>query len=219
MDSRTFVLQLDELTGRALSGLEKLELVEAESQHRMDVAHLLKIALKNEIEAAEIAALWIDSIAEVDVKLALARQAGDEAKHYRLIEKRLESMGVDLSDYHPLSAGYSPMFEFLKSLDGTVARLAAGPFTRERIAIKRNEQFIRFCEDRGDTETARLYREIIQPDETYHHELGRFMLHKYATDAEGQESAREAAEHTLQIAEELRGLMEKKLGVSQIPGC
>lgn len=219
MDSRTFVLQLDELTEGALSGLDNLELIRAESQDRLDVVHLLKIALKNEMEAAEIAALWIGSTSEVDVKLGLARQAGDEAKHYVLIEKRLASLGVDLSDFQPFSGGYSPMFLFLKSLSGTVPRLAAGQFTREKIAMKRNEQFIRLCEDRGDRETAMLYREIIQPDETYHHGLGRVLLQKYATGGADQETARQAAASTLQIAEELRGLMEKKLGISQIPGC
>ena len=219
MNSRAFLLQLDDLTRGVLFGLDNLELVEAESGNNMDVAHLLKIALKNEIEAAEIAALWIGSTPEVDVKLGLARQAGDEAKHYRLIEKRLESMGVSLADFHPLSAGYSPMFQFLKSLDGTVPRLAAGQYTRERVAMERNEQFIRFCEIRGDRETARLYREIIQPDETYHHQLGRSMLEKYATEDAVQEAARQAALRTLQIAEELRGLAEKKLGIPQIPGC
>jgi 1,2-phenylacetyl-CoA epoxidase catalytic subunit len=219
MDSRAFILQLDDLTGGVLFGLDNLELVEAESGNNLDVTHLLKIALKNEIEAAEIAALWIGTTPEVDVKLGLARQAGDEAKHYRLIEKRLESMNVSLADFHPLAAGYSPMFQFLQSLEGTVPRLAAGQYTRERIAMKRNEQFIRFCEVRGDRETARLYREIIQPDETYHHELGRVMLEKYATQAADQEAAREAALRTLQIAEELRGLAEKKLGIAQIPGC
>lgn len=185
----------------------------------MEIVHLLKIALKNELEATELAAYWIPSTSEIDVKLGFARQAGDEAKHYRLIEKRLEEMGVNLSDFNPLAAGYSKMFEYLKSLPDTVSRLASGQFTREGIALKRNEQFIRFCEMKGDPDTARLYREIIQPDEQYHHLLGKSMLEKYAIDSATQQQARTAALQTLQIAEELRGIAEKKLGVSQIPGC
>jgi uncharacterized ferritin-like protein (DUF455 family) len=35
----------------------------------------------------------------IAVELALARQAGDEAKHYRLIEKRLGELGVDASTH------------------------------------------------------------------------------------------------------------------------
>lgn len=219
MDSIAFVKELEEQNQNVLKDLDNLELVESESENRMDIVHLLKIALKNELEATELAAYWIPSTPEVDVKLGFARQAGDEAKHYRLIEKRLEEMGVNLSDFNPLAAGYSKMFEYLKSLPDTVSRLASGQFTREGIALKRNEQFIRFCEMKGDPDTARLYREIIQPDEQYHHLLGKSMLQKYAIDATTQQQARTAAIQTLQIAEELRGIAEKKLGICQIPGC
>src|ERR1700729_2870398 len=65
------------------------------------VAKLLFLALKNEIEATECAAGWIGTTREIDVKLALARQAGDEAKHYRLIQKRLGDLGVDTTSHEP----------------------------------------------------------------------------------------------------------------------
>lgn len=219
MDSTTFLNELDQMNASVLSGLDNLELIEAESNLNLNMEHLLKIALKNEIEASELAAYWMTVSPEVDVKLGFARQAGDEAKHYRLIEKRLQDMSVDLSDFNPLAAGYSKMFQYLKSLPDTVSRLSAGQFTREGIALKRNEQFIRLCEIYGDIQTAALYREIIQPDERYHHLLGRTMLEKYAIDAATQDAARKASQQTLQIAEELRGIAEKKLGICQIPGC
>jgi uncharacterized ferritin-like protein (DUF455 family) len=219
MNSNEFIKELDQIQQEILSGLDQLELVQAESENNLDMANLLKIALKNEIEASELAAYWMSSTNEIDVKLGFARQAGDEAKHYRLIEKRLRDMGTDVSSFNPLSMGYSKMFEFLKSIDNMIARLACGQFTREGIAVKRNEQFIKLCEANGDEETAKLYREIIQPDELYHHQLGRSMLQKYANDPSSQEVAREAVLKTLQIAEELRGIAEKKLGVGQIPGC
>jgi 1,2-phenylacetyl-CoA epoxidase catalytic subunit len=183
------------------------------------MANLLKIALKNEIEASELAAYWIASTPEIDVKLGFARQAGDEAKHYRCIEKRLMEMGVDLSEYHPLANGYSQLFEYLKGLEDTISRLACGQFMREGIAVKRNEQFIKLCEARGDQQTAKLYKEIIQPDELFHHQLGKSMLEKYAIDPKKQRMAREAVLKTVTIAEELRGIAEKKLGIRQIPGC
>jgi 1,2-phenylacetyl-CoA epoxidase catalytic subunit len=219
MESTAFVNELHELQQQMLSGLDNMELVQSESDNNLDLPNLLKIALKNEIEASELAAYWISTTPEIDVKLGFARQAGDEAKHYRLIEKRLAEMGVDLTAFNPLAMGYSKMFEYLKSIADTVPRLACGQFMREGIAVKRNEQFIKLCESRGDKETAKLYREIIQPDEQYHHLLGRTMLEKYAHDPSAQQAAREAVLKTLQIAEELRGIAEKKLGVSQIPGC
>ena len=73
----------------------------------------LKIALKNELEASELAALWMPTTPEIEIKLALARQAGDEAKHYGLIEKRLEKLGARSADFNPIADGYGPMFQLL----------------------------------------------------------------------------------------------------------
>jgi rubrerythrin len=181
------------------------------------VATLLMIALKSEIEATECAASFIPTTPEIDVKLALARQAGDEAKHYRLIEKRLAEMGVDASTFDP--GRRSPMLEYLLSLGTSVERVAAGQFTREALAVVRNAEFIRFCESRGDAQTAALYRDIIQPDERQHHELGRRLLLRLAASEEAQEAARRAAGRTLELAEELQEIARMKLGVSRAPGC
>jgi uncharacterized ferritin-like protein (DUF455 family) len=178
---------------------------------------LLFLALKNEIEATECAAGWIGTTREIDVKLALARQAGDEAKHYRLIERRLGELGADASAFDP--APRSPMLEYLLSLTTTVERVAAGQFTREAIALVRNEEFIRFCESRGDRETAALYREVIQPDERHHHELGRSLLARLASSDEAQSRARAAAQGTLALAEELQEIARMKAGISRAPGC
>jgi len=127
--------------------------------------------LKKELEAAEEAAGWLVTETDLEVKLALMRQCGDEAKHYRLIEKRLEALGVDVRKLAPLASGYSPMFTYLMGLGSTVERIAAGPFAREALAKILNDAFIELCEARGDVETAALYRDVIQPDEAHHHEL------------------------------------------------
>jgi hypothetical protein len=190
-----------------------------ESPEKLTVAALLKIALKNELEATELAAFWLHDTPELDAKLALARQCGDEAKHYRWIEERLRELGEDLSNFDPRSSGVSPVLAYLKSLTSTVERAAAGQFTREALALIRNEVFISFCEERGDTKTATLYREQIQPDEQHHHELGRRLLLKYATTEELQTKARAAAQKTLQIAEEVQELARLKAGVCRAPGC
>ena len=183
------------------------------------IASMLIGALKNEIEASEEAALWMSTTPEIDVKLALARQCGDEAKHYRLIEDRLRQMGQDPSTIDPLAEGYSPMFQYLENLGSTVERLAAGQFTREGLAKERNRVFIDYCKAKGDVETAKMYEEIIQPDEGYHHELGRRLLPKYADTPEKQELARQAALKTLQLAQELQEIARLRRGMSRTPGC
>ena len=156
---------------------------------------------------------------EIEVKLALARQAGDEAKHYKLIEKRLANMGADLSGFNPVAEGYGPMFQLLSGFKTTVERIGAAQFAREALALKKNQQFIDFCEAVGDRETADMYREQIQPDEEWHVNLGRKVLAKYATTAELQAQARKAVESVLELAVKIQNKQLKEMKVSHAPGC
>jgi rubrerythrin len=215
VSTEAFLAALDAQNATALSRIATAAAREPVGD--LTVARLLLLALKNEIEATECAAGWIGTTREIDVKLALARQAGDEAKHYRLIEKRLGELGVDTSTYDPGPA--SPLSKYLASLETTVERVAAGQFTREALAVVRNDEFERFCVARGDETTAALYRDIIQPDERHHHELGRQLLARLATTPAARESARLAAARTLELAEELQEIARLKLGISRAPGC
>jgi Ferritin-like domain len=214
-DTDAFLAELDARNARAL---ERIGTAAArEPVEGIGVTRLLQLALKNELEATECAAMWIPTTREIDVKLALARQAGDEAKHFKLIVDRLAALGVDARDFDP--GPRSPMLQFLATLQTTVERVAAGQFTREALAVVRNEEFIRFCESRGDAGTAALYRDVIQPDERHHHELGRRLLGRLATDEATRESARMAAAKTLELAEEIQEIARLKMGVSRAPGC
>jgi uncharacterized ferritin-like protein (DUF455 family) len=215
MSVEVFLAELDDQNARALARIGAA--ASREPGPELTVASLLLLALKNEIEATECAAAWIAKSREIDVKLALARQAGDEAKHYRLIEKRLGELGVDTASYDPGPA--SPMLQYLAALETTVERVAAGQFTREALAVVRNEEFVRFCVSRGDHATATLYTDVIQPDEKHHHELGRRLLGRLATTSEAQDLARSASRRTLDLAEELQEIARIKLGVSRAPGC
>ena len=223
--AEAFVAELDAENRRALDRIAKLASADAGADAAppaggaLTVAALLKLALKNELEATECAAAWIGTTPEVSVKLALARQAGDEARHYRLIEKRLTELGVDVSGFDPMASGKSPLLTFLLALEGTVARVAAGQFTREALALVRNEEFARFCRAHGDSKTATLYEETIQPDERHHHELGRGLLLELATTPAAQETARVASRRTLELAEELMEIARLKAGISHAPGC
>ena len=183
----------------------------------MDVVTLLRLALKSELEASELAAFWMPSTPEMDAKMILAMQVGDEMKHYGMISERLEDLGEDLSTFNPLADGHSPLYQYLRGLRTTVERIAAGPFASEAIATVRNAQFVKFCREVGDEETARLYDETIQPEEFHHHELGRRVLEKYATTPELQELAAAAVRNTMAIADELRNLAARTTGIHNIP--
>lgn len=218
LSPEAFVAELDAENERALARIAEASSA-GEPPPDLTVSKLLLLALKNEMEATECAAAWLPSTREVDVKLALARQAGDEAKHYRLIQKRLEQLGVDTREHDPLASGRSPLLSYLMGLEGTAARVAAGQFTREALALVRNAEFIRFCRAKEDHVTANLYEETIQPDEKHHHELGRRLLLALATTDDTQRAAREASKTVLATAEELQEIARLKLGLSRAPGC
>lgn len=218
LSPEAFVSELDAQNQVALERIATLASA-GEPGEAVTIAKLLHLALKNELEATECAAAWLPTTPEIDVKLALARQAGDEAKHYRLIQARLGELGIDTTAHDPFAQGRSPLLGWLLTLESSVARVAAGQFTREALAVVRNAEFIRFCHAKGDADTARLYEETIQPDERHHHELGRKLLLALATTEESQAAARIAAQTVLSMAEELQEIARLKAGISRAPGC
>jgi uncharacterized membrane protein YeaQ/YmgE (transglycosylase-associated protein family) len=218
MEITAFLAELDREVERTLGALAEAAGA-AEPAPEIGVPQLLVAALKKELEASEEAALWMTREPDVEVKLGLARQCGDEAKHYRLIEARLVALGVDTARLRPLDGGPSPMFTYLAGLETTVERVAAGQFTREALAKVHNDVFIAWCEAHGDAETARLYREVIQPDEGHHHAMGRQLLARLAVTEEAQTKARAASARTLAIAGEIQEMARLKKGIARAPGC
>ncbi|MFQ5816503.1 MAG: ferritin-like domain-containing protein [Terriglobia bacterium] len=218
MRAESFVRELEASNQTWLAQLGELSaLAGTPTQPVGGMKALLRIALANEISVAELAAMWTPTVTDWDIKIALAQQAGDEARHFQLIQGRLERLGIALDDFTPPRE--NPLFAYLKSLATPVEKIAAGQFTLESIAYQVNNSFLRYCELVGDKETAEIYRRYIQPDELHHHQLGRRLLEKYATTPEIQLRAREAATKTLHIAAESRAAATAKIGTGCFPGC
>lgn len=218
MSAEAFVRELEASNQKLLAELGELSaLTGTPAEPRGGVEPLLRIALANEISVAELAAMWMPTVPDWDIKIALAQQAGDEARHFQLVEGRLQKLGISLADFTPPAE--NPLFAYLKSLTTPVEKIAAGQFTLEAIAYQVNESFLRYCELVGDHETAELYRRTIQPDELHHQQLGRRLLEKYATTRDAQQRAREAATRTLELATRLRRAAAEKMGLGCFPGC
>jgi len=217
MEARAFVEGLVEEMEGLFARLGEEEILEAESGGEKDVVTLLKLALRSELEAAELAGSWMPQTHDVDGRMLFALQCGDEMRHYRLIADRLRELGEDPDAIDPLADGYSPLYHYLRGLRTTLERAAAGPFTCEAIARERNRQFIAFCRAAGDEATARLYEDVIQPEEVHHHEEGRRYLERHAATPEAQEATAAAVRTTLAIADELKTLAGKATGVDTLP--
>src|SRR5260370_16071623 len=100
-------------------------------------ATVIKMALKNEIEATEIAAEWVSTTPELHAKLALARHAGDEARHYQLIEEKARAMGISLDGFRPLDPP-SPVLNYLRTLQTTPESVSTALLAREAMGGRRN---------------------------------------------------------------------------------
>lgn len=220
MDATGFLRELEQLKDdrlRALVAGGTASFAAAPDPEGGSQVRLLQIALANEISVSELAAAWMPSTPELDIKIALARQAGDEARHFQLVEDRLKGLGFDPKTFTPPAS--NPLFDYLRALPGSVARVAAGLFTLESIAYGVNESFMRLCAERGDLETVRLYRDFIQPDERAHQQLGAHLLKTHATTPDLQAQARAAVLKTIEIAAALRAGAAARLGTACFPGC
>lgn len=216
METTAFVQELEAFKAERLSGMAGAGQTSL-GGGPADAKRLLQVALANEINVSELAAGWMPGATELDVKIAFARQAGDEAAHFQLVADRLAVLGFDVASFkQPLE---NPLFEYLRGLSSTVERVSAGLFTLESIAYAVNESFIALCDERGDAETARIYRAYIQPDERAHQELGQRLLAKYADTPELQRTARETVAKVLDLAAAGRAQAAQRLGTACFPGC
>jgi hypothetical protein len=217
MDDSPFLQELEAFKAERLRPIIGAGLTSLADGASGESTKMLQVALANEVGVSELAAAWMPSTQEMDVKLAFARQAGDEAGHFQLVAERLTALGFDVDAFR--MPDQSPLFDYLRGLSSTVERIAAGLFTLESIAYAVNENFMMFCQQHADAETVRIYREYIQPDERAHQLLGRRLLDKYAGTPELKRTARETVARVLDIAGASRAQAALRLGSACFPGC
>jgi hypothetical protein len=82
VESRQLVAHVAEMQD-LFDRLGEHETLESESEGRVRVVTLLRLALRSELEASELAGMWMPTTPEVDAKLLLARQCGEEMSHYQ----------------------------------------------------------------------------------------------------------------------------------------
>jgi hypothetical protein len=146
---------VDELERELLRSLARLgEQARAAMSPSVPVTDLLAGALRDEIETAEIAALWLTDEPDLDLRLGLARQVGDEARHFEVMGERLRELGTD-PHADPRTRAHGPLYRYLKGLQTPAERLAAG-LAREATSRLRNGLLAEVARARGDAETAHV---------------------------------------------------------------
>jgi hypothetical protein len=167
----------------------------------LDVVDFLRLALKDTIEAAEVAALWFVDCEDLGMKIGFAEQCGSAARHHRLIAARILALGSTAFD--PRTGGYSRFFGFLRSLQTPEERAAAGLVTLRTFNIGRLQVFADLSEERGDAETAAIFRDQIAEDERRVFDIGWRALIANASTEESQARGRRAAFRIVELAAEM----------------
>jgi hypothetical protein len=203
VDATTFVTELEgkhqesfrQLVAAYIAGLVK---------EGMSVTDALKLELRAVVEAVEVAALWLPDSDQLPMKMALASRCGDCARHFVAVAERLANLGVPLDSFDPRHGGYSKLFAFFRSLQTTEERTAAGFLTLGGLTMARFEAVATFCEEKGDTETAALYRDLLTTDERRHVLAGRDLLISVAESEESQARARRSTYRTVEVVGEVQ---------------
>jgi hypothetical protein len=184
-------------------GLVSSRYLPALSGEGVTVVEALRWESKMVVETIEIAALWLADTDSLALKLDCASYCGDRARHFRLLADRLAALGLAPGSYDPRQGGYSRLYGFLRSLQTSEERAAAGFVALAGMSATRLGALAAFCDDRGDGETARLVRDSILPDEERRVELGRDTLVALVTADDTQARARRASYRVVELLTEL----------------
>jgi len=203
VDAVTYV---SELEGKHLDSFRQLvaAFTATLTKDNLTVVDLLKLEMRGVVEAIEVAALWLPDSEELDMKIALAARAGDCAYHFHLLGERLTGHGVSPTSFDARHGGYSKLFAFFRSLQTTEERAAAGFLTLGGLNLMRFEALAGWCDERGDGETAALYRGRLTGDEQRHVREGREMLIAVAASEESQARARRTTYRTVELVGEVQ---------------
>lgn len=213
VDEDELPLDPDEFVDRLLEAVDRIieENKFAESRFDSEFGHdEMKNGLYTRVYAEIQAGLVPDRMREEcdDSRLCihLLKQSEDEFRHARLLAKRLDELGGDVSnipenvaqdtiDYFE-NAHYKRWeqegFDMVKT---AISHQAVG----ERIAGMRHPNEVQYY----DEETSTIYKDVIIPDERFHAQVGANILRHYCTDTSSQLTAINEVERTLENLENL----------------
>ena len=123
-------------------------------------------------------------------------------------------LGLAPGSYDPRHGGYSKLFAFLRSLQTSEERAAAGLLTLGAASVARLGALAAFCEEKGDSDTRDFLRGELMPDEQRRVDEGRDKLVLLATAEDSQARARRAIYKTIELLGELHepGAIRRTLG-------
>jgi hypothetical protein len=209
-----FVAETEFKNQESFRGLVASSYLPAFAGEGASVADMLRLEAKLAIEAIEAAAIWIADTESLEMKILLGGQCGVHARQYERLQDRLAGLGLAPGSYDPRQGGYSKVFGFLRSLQTSEERAAAGLLTMGGAAVARLGALLVVCRERADEATAELLASGMIPDEQRRADEGRDRLVLLATAEDSQARARRAVFKTIELLAELYdpGTLRRMLG-------
>lgn len=210
MDADDFVDAVESATATELDRLGSSKLLVALTDADLDADTVLRVAATSEHAARETFHAWADDEPNDVARAAFAEVAEEEALH-------LERVTDELEGFEP-SGGVDAVHDYLRNLDGTVERVAAGLVGRALVSTRTHAQLIGFFVNEADRERADLFREL-KADTEASLDDGLDILDVVCESDDDWERARDAAVAVVETAyDEYAGSLDD-LGIDPKPVC
>lgn len=212
MDPEAFAESIREECSTELERLGSEKALVAATDARLDREHVLAAAAAAEVRAAETFEAWADDEDDEGARETFERVAGIEREHAERVRDRMDEGGsADPSDSDALH-------DYLRDLDGTVERIAAGLVARPMVASRSLLQTVNFFVNESEESTADLFRDLRTETEELIGEGGDLLAERCEGE-DDRERARAAAVEAVEraygeYADSLEGM-----GIDPKPVC
>jgi len=210
MDAASFRATVEESMETELGRLGSSKLLIALTDAEMTDERVYAAAAHSEHAARRTFEAWADDESDADVREAFAAVTDQEHEHYDRVANHLPD------DFDPDDGG--PLHTYLRGLDETVPRVAAGLVGRGLVSTRTHLQVIGYFVNEGDRTGADLFRDLrAETEESL--DTGLDLLAECCSDDEDWERARSPAEHAVQVAYDDYADSLSALGVDPKPLC
>jgi hypothetical protein len=210
MDAATFRETVEAEKRTELERLGSSKLLLALTDADLTDEAVYAAAAHSEHAARETFAAWAGDEPDEGAREAFGAVAAQERDHYERVAANLPD------EFEPADGG--PLHEFLRGVDGAVARAAAGLVGRGLVSLRTHMQVIGYFVNEADTAGADLFRDLRSETEESL-ETGLELLAERCESDEEWEQARGPAEYAIQVAYDDYADSLEGLGIDPKPLC
>jgi len=211
MDGDTLVETVRDRTATELDRLGSEKALVAATEARLDRERVLAATLAAERRAAATFEAWVDDEDDADARGAFERVAALERDH-------AERVAALLDDPDAVDADPDPLHTYLRGLDATPERVAAGLIARPLVSSRSLLQVINFFVNEADESAADTIREFRSETDALVDD-GAALLDDCCADGDDWDRAADAAAEAVAVAYEEYAETLRGMGVDPAPVC